>query len=462
MSIVKLQTVAPKFLLDEILSSPADDCILCLFNSQEVTIIREALFPIAYWRTRLGENIGANLFRYTEDKSTIKWFRELVDGIDYKLSGDEMTTCFSDVADGLRAIAQSLNCLCSGGVGNCPQGQITEGGESIPNDPNFGTGEGEGQGEPPDGYDSWEEYYQVKCNQAAFIARAVPALISACSTQYALLTAVTLAVLITSIATLDLPEFTIGAILALLLFCGAEALGDLAQGLNDRFDEIKCALYLSKTVGEAIDQITPIIDGIIQGLVVILPIGKTLKLLMVLLFSEMATQRLFSFVGAFMPTEDCSECGVLACQLVNKDLSWPTVITKINEDQYSVVFGYVPTHWGNSFGLDDLTRTLESIQLTLGSYNADYASFFICEDGVISELDLYPPNLAAQINALMPISGFVSFWLGYQAEALECVVNLSGDCVGCSGGDINEKIREYLLQHQNSPVFGKIPQLGKL
>ena len=309
----------PLFIKSEIDASPGDDCILCLLNSKEVTILRQALFPVAYWRTRFGERGVGKSFIFSEDEDDKTDFRQLIDEIDYKLSGGFMTTCFEDVKIGLEAIAAALEAIatktgvcCSEDANSVvvnvtPEGQIVTG-----VDVGTGPGETEGQGEPPAGYSSWEDYFIGKCNASYFIANGVIALLRMFAANSGAMTAVILGGMIAGVLTLQVEVVALAALVAVLVFVEGTVLSELADGLESRKDDIVCALYKSKTVGEAIDGVMVQADAEIIALSVLAPIGAGLKTVLVTLFSNAASAKLFSLVGSFMTAQNCDNCDAQA------------------------------------------------------------------------------------------------------------------------------------------------------
>lgn len=129
MPLVKLETTSPTFLVSELQSSVDDDCHFCVLTSRDITLIREALFDVSTFKTRLGEWAG-NRFNWTDDESTQVWFRNLVDDLDYKISGDEMAYCLENIVTELQGISAQLGALsivqnCSSGCGGSGCGGVS-------------------------------------------------------------------------------------------------------------------------------------------------------------------------------------------------------------------------------------------------------------------------------------------------------------------------------------------------
>lgn len=129
MPTVKLKPPYPKFIWSEIIAS-SDDTVCCILTKKEVTIIRQALFPVSEWQTRLGENAG-DLFEYTDDNGIKSAFRQKIYDLDFKLSGGYMADCLEELIAAIQLQTEAIEklrfaCSCATGGGQqcCTQSVV--------------------------------------------------------------------------------------------------------------------------------------------------------------------------------------------------------------------------------------------------------------------------------------------------------------------------------------------------
>ena len=167
--IIRQPLSAPGVIVDEV---PADDeaYLLCL-TSPQLHIVRKMVFPAAYFRTRFVRPVGGK--RY-ERASEVEWlaYCEILEDLEDTLGGDAMPC--SDIRAGLEAIAAALagglpgnvtqNVTCGGtGGGNGNLACLVA--QSDPDDllPSTPATEPEEGGDPPEGFESWDDYREHKC-----------------------------------------------------------------------------------------------------------------------------------------------------------------------------------------------------------------------------------------------------------------------------------------------------------
>jgi len=342
MSKIKPDSEYPLFLVSEIMSSDDSNCIPVIFSSREVTIIRQALFPVSYWRTRLGERVG-NLFDFCEDEDTKRLFRLAVDEIDYKLGG-AMTDCFASLAESINNVADALKIRCCDNSCGDVDISITDGGNTVTGDTEYGPGETEGEGDPPEGFASWNDYFTHKCRSAYFI---VDGFINVLN-QYSIMSLVGFVSVsaVLGIFLVSFPPATVVLLVAALvaLALGKEYLADLSDWMVTNRDEIACQLYLSKTTGEAIDNFISKVDDGIEDLALVSPLPGLVKGVVTALCDGGLFATLFDMsVNVFYPDVDCSLCdAVEGCEFVNLDQYWPAEIEQISGSVYDVTAYYYP------------------------------------------------------------------------------------------------------------------------
>jgi hypothetical protein len=431
MSIVKLESAAPVFLVEEIQSSPTDDCIFLLLNSQEVTIIREALFPVASWHTRLGRWVGVGRFEWVEDTSIQVWFKGLVDSIDYKLSGDDMTTCFEDIKIGLLAIAQALGEKCDTGCGEVTV-NVTSGGNTVTGIIDGGPGELEGEGNPPEGFDTWGEYYLHKCRVANAI---VDGFIS-----YLNIFSVTTAVEFVKIsAVLGLcwaafppagVAFLVFALVALAL--GRMYLSQLATYISNNRDDFICAIFRGKTTGEAIDFFFAEIDDGIESLSLAAPLPGLVRQVVNAMADGSVFAKLYDIgFEVFYPDADCSLCAYEDC-FGNLDPSWPSSFTWESENVLEITTYLLGGYYGITFGSLSLKRELVSLEVVSGTFNCGYTGYFYCAgDGTRDQAITYT-NPATWWAGQTSIAGFETFFIAYQQSEMTFRLTFADlPCLAC-------------------------------
>jgi len=447
MAIIKLKTIAPKFLLSEIESSDTENCIPCIFNSQEVTIIRQALFPVSSWKTRLGENIGGDLFEYTEDEATKTEFKNVVSLIDYKLSGGDLMDCFESIGDGLQAIADALRVRCCDNDISDITVNVTPGGNTVTGDITQGV-PGEGEGEVPEGFEDWTAYYLHKCQAANAI---VDGFINNLNVFSIISTVnfVTVSAALAVFLTMSFPPAGIAFVL-LALTALVEArihLASLSDYIATNRDDFVCAIYNSPTAGDAIDAFLGFIDEGIESLSLEVPLPSQVRqVINALCDANVFAQVYNAAFEIFYPDADCSDCSAYVgnCDIESKDTYWPMVVTKVSDTEFDIELGNIGSNWGNSFGPKTGQCTLNSLTVTnSGTFDHYYLSLYTCVDGEAVETTYNDTrNGLAWLNSLMPIEGFLSLWFGYQTESLDFTVVTADDCEFCGAGDSEAMSRE--------------------
>lgn len=281
MRVVRLDKGVGRVNLD---SLPADDeCFLAELTSWDVHVIRAFLFPYSTFTTRWVRPLTQRLFEVGTEQEYAD-SQELLEGLDVRLGG-ELMSC-TDIREGLEAIAASLaalqGCTTNVNCGSCAGQQATipmymsglEPDEILPQE---GIEEPDPEGEPPEGFESWEVYYARKCKAAHFLWLAIRNLLLSLTTlsgTASIVSATGPLVLAWVYGTGVI--FPPGAIALLMTYIiaavaiNAVAAGFLIQAIqywDENKDSIVCSLYWSGSAQEAIDSLADAYEDAIEAIV---------------------------------------------------------------------------------------------------------------------------------------------------------------------------------------------------
>jgi hypothetical protein len=194
------------------------------------------------------------------------------------------------IKEGLQALAAAMPSSVGGGTGggggtgcypNVPIGDCLP---DIPNDdwlPPEGDEE-KPNGPPPDGYDTWEEFYVYKCQAANYVWWSLYSIFNALASLggraitaaeiVPVLNALRLALIFTPIVLIpfisNIVQIAITSLLGLYSATGA------AQYMKDNKQDIICALYESGSSAEAIDSLAVFIENAIEAGVAGVELGE--------------------------------------------------------------------------------------------------------------------------------------------------------------------------------------------
>lgn len=250
----------------------------------------------------------------------------------FKFEVDDMTC---DIESGLNAIAESLSQLADasrGGSGACGNYvQVAPCVSELTNEQLLGPGESD-SGEPfvdppPEGFDSWEDYLEYKCQAAHYIYQFLLNMCSATTALAGLQLASALVVPVIAGATGILPAaltpagfvILVGAIVAISLV-SILAIKEVAQMRSyfvDNEREIICAMYNSQSTTDAVSAVSNLIEDAIQAIIWpegLIGAGPQLEALLSLGFSQLASnglvEPLFKLsIDIALATVDCEDCG---------------------------------------------------------------------------------------------------------------------------------------------------------
>jgi len=312
-----------------------DDAFLVCLTSQEVHIIRAFVFPYATWRTRFVRWVQDNLFETATDEE-LSAYQEKLEALDDTLGGALMPC--SDIKEGLEAIAAALaglqpvtqNVTCGGGGGSNPAcsgvlGAIAgmDPGQVIPQTP---IEEPDPEGDPPEGFDSWEEYYTRKCQASyalfAWMRNFLTTMQSASGAAQNLASAVGIAQLIMIVIGIALDPIAMAglaaAVLAVLLI-STDALIKISGAvdyLDTHKDEIICAFYNSGSALDVQQIATSAIEDAVQAIEwgsVFAPLGEALETAIAAVGSQLLSNNVVNVLfyaaeDVVLPEAECN-CG---------------------------------------------------------------------------------------------------------------------------------------------------------
>lgn len=260
---------------------PTDDeaYLLCL-TSQELSMIRQMCFPYLHWQTRFVNPVTDEAFEVA-DAATWSAFHEQVEGLEDALGGCAMPC--SDILTGLQAVAaaiagmpgcsNTLTCGTCGGAGGilAPIAGLPD--EDVLPQPLIVQPPLEGP--PPDGFDSWEEYFDRKCKAShamfGWIRGLLVTLEGNANVAPTIAIAVSMATVIAGIVGVFFPPAVLVvmavAIMALLVLASG-ALIDLEQAveyLDSNKDTIICSFYISGSALEVQTIAASVIEDAVQA-----------------------------------------------------------------------------------------------------------------------------------------------------------------------------------------------------
>lgn len=233
-----------------------------------------------------------------------------------RLNDDLMSDCSVGIQQGLEAMADAIRALATG-QGNCDdcggatvEVNITPDGRTVTGDITTGYGDEEGMSSAsPEGFDTWEEYYTHKCQQANAI---VDGWISELNT-FSMISVLSF-VSVSAALGLCWAAFPPSAIVMLVVALVALALArhylsEVSDAISADRENYVCALYGSRTTGEAIDDFLAMVDDDIDDLALASPIPTQLKQVVNAMADASVFSNLFQ-VGLDLayPDADCSAC----------------------------------------------------------------------------------------------------------------------------------------------------------
>lgn len=227
-----------------------------------------------------------------------------------------------EVAAALRAISVSINnqataqaACCGSGTGSAGQGKIA---------PPYNPTEviDPGTGEPPAGFESWEQYFSNKCDVATYIVQTLlddvrrMGLINLVGLTVVSLIPILLGLILTPIPGDEIAF--IGGLLLTTLTVGAGMLDNMADQIEASFSDLVCALYNASSSENAETAIeTAFNDAWDNGSFAGAPWGFSAKAAFGAMVTSAVTNRLFTLNTELeLPSGDCSACQCILAEWV--------------------------------------------------------------------------------------------------------------------------------------------------
>lgn len=232
----------------------------------------------------------------------------------------------------------SMSCQCgSGGAG----GTDTEPSDTDTGDP------GDPQGDPPDGFDTWEEYHTYKCGVATKI---IDDLLADFNWYLGLAPEVRIALAVGSFAIGMLTPIpgdevavVMGILLAILQF-DITIVTWITNSITNNYDDLVCTLFSATNATQAEANVEQALADAVDDEFSSWPdpfVPWQVKELLSLMVSTYSINRLFvkdEALNGKLPTGDCSECASEECA-VGPYNSTPDFSSSWAGDQVTVEFG---------------------------------------------------------------------------------------------------------------------------
>jgi hypothetical protein len=256
----------------------ADRCrILCVSDRTLYLLHNFAADDVTWFGRYAEERLDHGYVKLERGSPLWPLFAETVNA--FQLEVLDMTC---DIEAGLKSIAEALDGLCcGGGSGGSSNNAVQNCLEGLPNSellgPDESTQGNPGIGPPPEGFLTWEEFFEYKCQAAHFIHNyvlqymkavqtfdgaflvaniAVPIIAGVAGILPAALTPVGFALMVTSLV-------AIGALVGASWFF----VDEMREYWEETEREIICALYNSSTSAQAISVVANALEDAIQAIV---------------------------------------------------------------------------------------------------------------------------------------------------------------------------------------------------
>jgi len=228
----------------------------------------------------------------------------------FEVLASGLTSMGQLIKDGLVAIANKP--CCNDGVNLAIVQGLTDDGNTLYGEQSPGGVNGEGEGEPPEGFETWESYFTHKCSVAHFIVDSL--LTSMRQLAFIEIVGITVGAAVIGAAIagcISLGPAGIPILIAALIVGGVlEGLTLLVEDyLEDHRLEIVCALYNSESTQAAIDVLMEYIDEGIAVVALSSAVGAAVRIIALLLAGTDTINQLFtSTLAIAYPDADCSGC----------------------------------------------------------------------------------------------------------------------------------------------------------
>ena len=421
-----------------LLGLSADRCNILVVSDRTLYLIHNfASLDVTFLARYATEETEYGFRSLTEDHAS---YAEVVEAIE--LFQYEVQDMSCDIEGGLRAIADSLSEIAlatrgAGGGGCASVGSPVfncivnlDNSELLP-------GEDQEQGnplvdDPPEGFETWSEYFEYKCQAAGFIWLFIRQFMVAMRNLDAVwLTAQVVAPIVAGLAGLLPVAFTpagfiafVGGIIALGVLTGFSwfYIGEMLDWWDENKEDIICALYSSGSSPEAVTALSSLIEDAIQAIVtwgalepIADKVAEALGGLFGFLVGNGLVEPLFKIVASVtdvaleIDCEDCEEsCGTMA----QTSQSSPYNVLVVGDEMHYIAAdasGYKGNSGGQHVELDftipvgvDLYDLTYECYYAGASYNALMQPFYW--DGDSWEAISETHQVSATANQWFPVS----------------------------------------------------------
>jgi hypothetical protein len=302
---------------------------LFIFSDRQLCILQSLLFPYVRWRTRFARPLGGNLYETVSDEVWAELLPE-ADDLELQLWSGKMD--ISDLVSALTALANAIEAQkpssLSCGVGEpltAMQGCLDQ---YDPTDfiPPNAEPEPDPGGPPPEGFDTWEAYYDYKCkasHSVFLLLRKTASMLSTFDSPIAHVAVVTagigaLAIFLPAAFTPPGIAAMAAAIIAfnIISYVAAEHCDQIVSYLDTHKDAIICDLYNSGDAAAALEAVSNWLEDAIQAIEwgeILGPLAPELNAALGAIFSQVENNGtvnvLFRLTEDVLLPEVTCECG---------------------------------------------------------------------------------------------------------------------------------------------------------
>ena len=321
---------------DALFSLPNDAGHIICLSDRDVDILISSL-RFAHWPTRWVDS-DERVLRDHGRVSDLYLANDYIAELEDRLMG----SCGVEIRAGLEAVAAGIMALANKPccndqtIINIYQG-TSPGGNQIYGTQPPSTGNTTGldpeTDPPPEGYDTWEEYYADKCQKANYVADGLIGTVVNISVL-SVVNEIGLGALLVAAAVgaVTLPLTAIPVIVGLLLAQTTilAALGLVGTYLVDHRSELVCGLFLSDNSGDAVDFFAALIDEALAAVIVATELHPAIRTIALIVASTDAINKLWdATVKVEYAGADCSGCQgdpIVTISKLLPDQSWVEVV----------------------------------------------------------------------------------------------------------------------------------------
>jgi hypothetical protein len=317
---------------------PAGGCHLICLSDRQCATIRDLVYPVATWPTRFAHRLHGDVFEPGDEAIRQEHLTEIHDllyqiGEGSSVSCTELVAALTDLAAAVAAGAggsgEQTIVNCGGGgstttlqnladcLGQYPVESMLPAEEYEEPDP---------EGEPPEGFDTWEEYHLYKCKAAHWVLDQLIGtlrnfgLMNVVASTLSLVTFSVAGALAAFAAVLAPPAFLaiVGVLIQLeLVAAGANSLlNQVADYLAARKSTIVCAMYNSSSAADLVAVMSSLMDDAIESIeygTVFAGLGATIAPLLTSLTTQLVDRKIFQTLWSVSadvvyPSADCDPC----------------------------------------------------------------------------------------------------------------------------------------------------------